>query len=99
MNDGMLPVSRVLKIPMLHRVDVNIVHVVGEILIIANQILPEKALPDATFSLRDALTFSQHGVNATTDVGQMKRAQPTGRIKSARTSPANLHAIHCLPSL
>jgi hypothetical protein len=22
--------------------------------------------------------FGQHGVNATTDVGQMKRAQPTG---------------------
>jgi Cytochrome C biogenesis protein len=30
------------------------------------------------FSIRDAMTFGQHGVIATTDVGQMKRAQPTG---------------------
>jgi hypothetical protein len=30
------------------------------------------------FSIRDAMTFCQHGVIATSDVGQMKRAQPTG---------------------
>jgi hypothetical protein len=54
MNGGMWPFGRVFNIAMLHRVDVNIVHVVCEILIIANQMFPETALPDATFSLRDS---------------------------------------------
>jgi predicted ABC-type ATPase len=38
------------------------------------------ALPEPMFSIRDEMTFGQHGVIATTDVGQMKRAQPTGYL-------------------
>ena len=54
MNGGMWPFGRVFKLPMLHRVDVNIVHVVCEILIIASQMFSETALLDATFLLHYA---------------------------------------------
>jgi hypothetical protein len=40
MSDGMWPGSRVLKIPMLHRIDVNIGRLVSEVAIIANQVFP-----------------------------------------------------------
>jgi hypothetical protein len=39
---------------MLDRIDINIIHVPGEIALVANGILPIPPLPDATFALGNA---------------------------------------------
>jgi len=40
--------------PVFHRVVMNVIHVSREIFVVANNVFPEAALPDAAFAFRDA---------------------------------------------
>lgn len=48
----MRPVARTRHVTVLHRIDVDVVDVIGQITIIADRVLPITALPDAAFASR-----------------------------------------------
>lgn len=53
MDTGIGPIDGALDMPMFNRVVVNLIHMMLEIALIANPMLPIPALPDATLALRD----------------------------------------------
>ena len=48
-------ISHALHVAVLYRVEVNVIHVTSEIVLVADRVLPEAALPDAASPLRERL--------------------------------------------
>ncbi len=54
MKGGIRPVTRVCYEAMFNGIEMNIMHVRAEIVVVADHVLPETALPDASLALGDA---------------------------------------------
>lgn len=50
MNRREWPINRVIHISIFHRVELNVIHVIHVVFIIANGVFPKSALPDCTFA-------------------------------------------------
>ena len=50
MKARMFPLLRTLRMSVLHRIVVNIIHMPGKILLIANEMFPEAPLPNAVLA-------------------------------------------------
>jgi hypothetical protein len=64
MEAAVRPIGDPADMPMLHRIEVNVIDMTRQIGIIANRVLPVTSLPDALLSFSDLALRSWHRFNA-----------------------------------